>query len=207
MLLKRSLDVIISATALVLLSPVLLAVAVLIIVDSGLPIFFKQDRVGRNFHSFEILKFRSMFVGAKGSAVTVKGDARITRVGRLLRATKLDEVPQFWNVIRGDMSLVGPRPEVAKYVALYPERYKRILQVRPGITDLASVKFRNEEAILAQHSDPQQHYAEAVLPTKLHLAEDYVKMQCLKLDFKILLHTATVTIFPGYAGFSDIAGS
>ena len=127
--------------------------------------------------------------GASGPSVTVGGDSRVTRVGAVLRAAKLDELPQFWNVLRGDMSLVGPRPEVPEYVELYRERYSKVLSVRPGITDLASLVYRSEEGILAAQADPEKHYREVVLPAKLKLAEDYMARQSLALDTAILFRT------------------
>ena len=138
--LKRCMDIALSSMVLMLLSPVLAAVALAVWLDSGSPVLFRQERVGLRFRRFQILKFRTMLVQAGGPSVTVAGDGRITRIGKFLRLTKLDELPQFWNVVRGDMSLVGPRPEVPEYVALFRERYGTVLTVRPGITDLASVR-------------------------------------------------------------------
>jgi lipopolysaccharide/colanic/teichoic acid biosynthesis glycosyltransferase len=120
----------------------------------------------------------------------------VTRVGKFLRRTKLDELPQFWNVFRGDMSLVGPRPEVPEYVALHSDRYRRILTVRPGITDSASLRFKNEEAILAASEDPLRYYSEVILPAKLDMAEEYIRTQSLALDFKVLFETALLAV-PG----------
>jgi lipopolysaccharide/colanic/teichoic acid biosynthesis glycosyltransferase len=190
-LLKRSLDVTVGIGALIVLSPVLVLIALLVILDSGFPILFKQERVGRAFRTFYIFKFRTMRAGNCGPLVTVRGDARVTPVGRVLRRTKLDELPQFWNVLVGNMSLVGPRPEVPAYVSLYVERYRKVLSVRPGITDLASVRFRTEEDVLASDSNPHRFYTESVLPAKLDLAEEYVRTQNFRLDLRILLVTAT----------------
>ena len=131
---------------------------------------------------------------ADGPSVTIAGDNRITRVGKLLRRTKLDELPQFWNVLRGDMSLVGPRPEVPGYVELFRERYRTILTVRPGITDLASIKFRNEEQILSSSREPLREYAEHVLPVKLDLAEEYVRTRSVFTDISILFRTAVAIV-------------
>lgn len=177
---------------LVVLSPLLLLLSVAIIIDSGFPVFFSQVRVGRGFRKFRLTKFRTMRTGLSGSLITVAGDSRITRLGRLLRNAKLDEVPQFWNVLRGDMSVVGPRPEVPEYVELYRERYRRILAVRPGITDLASIQFRNEEAVLAMSRDPLRDYRERVLPMKLDLADRYLQTRSVCGDFAIIARTAII---------------
>jgi len=149
--------------------------------------------MGLGFRRFHILKFRTMRV-AGGPSVTVAGDNRVTRIGRILRATKLDELPQLWNVLRGDMSLVGPRPEVPEYVDLYRERYRKVLKVRPGITDLASIRFRNEEELLSRSGDPLKEYAERILPAKLDFAEEYVSTHTLFGDISILFRTATAII-------------
>jgi lipopolysaccharide/colanic/teichoic acid biosynthesis glycosyltransferase len=193
---KRVIDVVVSGLILLVSAPVFAILAVLVVVDSGFPVFFRQERLGRNSKTFRILKFRSMRASQSGPKVTVGGDSRVTRVGKLLRRTKLDELPQFWNVLRGDMSLVGPRPEVPEYVALHPGRYDRILRVRPGITDPASLRFRNEEALLASSDDPLRYYAEVILPAKLDMAEDYIRTRSLILDFKILFETALLAM-PG----------
>jgi lipopolysaccharide/colanic/teichoic acid biosynthesis glycosyltransferase len=190
---KRCLDVAFSSLVLLLLSPILLAVALAVWLGDGSPIFFRQERVGLRFRPFQILKFRTMRV-AGGPSITVGGDERITRAGRLLRLTKLDELPQFWNVLRGDMSLVGPRPEVPEYVDLFRERYRTVLTVRPGITDLASIHFRNEEDVLARSADPLREYAERVLPAKLDLAEEYVSTHTIAGDIAILCHTAAALV-------------
>jgi lipopolysaccharide/colanic/teichoic acid biosynthesis glycosyltransferase len=192
--LKRSLDVVGSALALLLLSPILIAAAFAVWLDSGTPILFRQTRVGLGFRQFDILKFRTMRVQMSGPSITVAGDARITRVGKLLRATKLDELPQFWNVLMGDMSLVGPRPEVPKYVDMFQERYQRILKVRPGITDIASIRFRDEEKLLAKGADPLREYVQNVLPLKLDLADEYVSTRSLRLDCLILFKTLLVIL-------------
>jgi lipopolysaccharide/colanic/teichoic acid biosynthesis glycosyltransferase len=190
MLLKRATDVGLSLLVLLLLSPVLAVIAMAVWLDSGSPILFRQRRVGLGFVPFDIVKFRTMH-SASGPLLTVAGDTRVTRVGRFLRATKLDELPQFWNVFRGDMSIVGPRPEVPRYVELYQERYRRVLTVRPGITDLASIRFRNEEEILSGSSDPLKEYAERILPAKLDLADEYVSTRTGFGDISIMLRTAT----------------
>lgn len=187
---KRILDISVSSMVLVLGAPLLAAIAFMVWACSGRPIFFSQARIGRNFVPFRLIKFRSMTTHAGGPAITSSADPRVTGAGRWLRAWKLDELPQFWNVLKGDMSLVGPRPELPEYVALYRERYRKILSVRPGITDLASITFRNEEQLLGGASNPEQFYRETVLPQKLGLAEQYVTALSLRLDLRILLATA-----------------
>lgn len=187
---KRTLDIALSSFALILLAPILLLIAVAVLFDSGLPILFRQERVGLHFRKFRIFKFRTMFVNSGETQITVYGDRRITRFGKLLRSTKLDELPQFWNVLRGDMSLVGPRPEVPQYVDLFRDRYSTILSVKPGITDLASIEFRNEEEVLQNCQDPLKAYVEQVLPAKLDLADKYVRNRSVLGDCLILFRTA-----------------
>jgi len=192
-LLKRCVDIALSSLAVILLSPVLAGVALAVWLDSGSPVLFRQERVGLGFRRFHILKFRTMLV-ADGPLVTVAGDHRITRVGKLLRLAKLDELPQLWNVLRGEMSLVGPRPEVPKYVELFRERYRTVLTVRPGITDLASVHFRNEEEALSRSAEPLREYTERILPAKLCLAEEYVRTRSVAGDFFIPFWTAAAIV-------------
>ena len=197
MLLKRIVDITLSILVLLLLSPVLIVAALAVWLESGRPILFRQERVGLRFSRFHILKFRTMRVQSDGPLVTVGGDKRISKVGRFLRLTKVDELPQFWNVLRGEMSVVGPRPEVPVYVEFYKERYRSILAVRPGITDLASIYFRNEEAILAQSRDPLCEYRECILPVKLDLADKYIQERSVRGDFAIIARTAIATVCPG----------
>lgn len=173
-------------------APIFLLIALAVILDSGRPVFYSQRRVGKGFRPFLLHKFRSMTVNSRGPTITVSGDRRITIVGSFLRATKLDELPQFWNVLRGEMSLVGPRPELPEFVALFPERYEMVLQVQPGITDLASIEFRDEGAILARSADPQSEYVRTILPAKLDLAEEYIRRQSLWLDVELLWKTFVV---------------
>jgi lipopolysaccharide/colanic/teichoic acid biosynthesis glycosyltransferase len=190
MFLKRSTDIALSLAVIVLLSPVLAAAALAVWLDSGSPILFRQERVGRGFVRFRILKFRTMR-GTGGPSITVAGDARVTRVGKFLRLAKLDEIPQFWNVLRGDVSIVGPRPEIPQYVELFKDRYREILEVRPGITDPASIRFRNEEEVLSRSPDPLEEYTERVLPAKLDMAEEYVRTRSIAGDILIMLRTAS----------------
>jgi len=177
--------------AVVLISPVLLLIAMLIMIAGNGPVFFCQERIGMNYQPFILYKFRTMSIGVSsaGPALTVKGDARIIPIGRLLRKTKLDELPQLFNVLKGDMSLVGPRPEVAQYVEMFKEDYKTVLTVRPGITDYAAIEYRNEEAILARYSNPQEAYVKEVLPAKIALYKKYIAEQSFLTDFKIIFST------------------
>jgi lipopolysaccharide/colanic/teichoic acid biosynthesis glycosyltransferase len=193
-LLKRVIDIAGSLSALVMGLPFLIVIAAAVAVDSGFPVLYRQRRVGQGFRQFQLLKFRSMVASSCGLRITVAGDSRVTRVGRFLRATKLDELPQFWNVLCGDMSLVGPRPEVPEFVDLFRERYRTVLTVRPGITDLASIHFRNEEQVLSRSADPLREYAERVLPAKLDLAEEYASTHTVFGDICILFRTAIAIV-------------
>jgi lipopolysaccharide/colanic/teichoic acid biosynthesis glycosyltransferase len=192
--LKRAIDIVLSALALLVGLPLLVAIAGAVAVDSGFPVLFRQRRAGLAFRQFPLLKFRSMDGRNCGLRITVAGDRRVTRVGRFLRATKLDELPQFWNVLCGDMSLVGPRPELPEYVEMYRSRYEHILSIRPGITDLASISFRDEEELLGRSSDPLREYALRVLPAKLDLADEYLERRSLRLDLHILAQTLAVIL-------------
>lgn len=196
MRLKRCIDIGLSIGILLLTAPIWMAVAVAVWLESGRPVLFRQQRVGKNFICFQILKFRTMRVGSSGPSVTVRGDARITKVGRFLRASKIDELPQFWNVLRGDMSIVGPRPEIPEYVELFKSRYKKVLTLRPGITDLASLRYRNEEAILAQSQNPIAVYQSRILPAKLDLADQYLRERSAFRDVAIILQTAMTALWP-----------
>ncbi|MBB3195179.1 sugar transferase [Roseateles terrae] len=192
---KRLFDLICAGLGLLLLSPLLLVVAVWIKLDSPGPVMFRQERVGRFGRPFRIHKFRTMRVDAPalGPQITIGADPRITRSGRFLRASKLDELPQLWDVFRGAMSLVGPRPEVPRYVALYPADLREVvLSVRPGITDPASLSFRNESELLAQAADPEREYVEVVMPAKLRLAADYVRRASLATDVRLIVATLGV---------------
>jgi len=194
---KRGFDVLASLAGLVLLSPVLAVVALAIKLTSPGPVFFRQERVGRGFRRFEILKFRTMVPDAPklGGQLTAGEDPRITRVGRLLRKIKLDELPQLINVLKGDMSFVGPRPEVPRYVEIFRDDYRELLTVRPGITDLASLKYRDESEVLGRSSDPETTYVEQVLPEKIALGKQYLRRSSLWFDvgliFKTLFRLAT----------------
>ena len=186
---KRLFDLAFAAVTLLLLAPLIVAVALWVRLDSPGPVFFRQQRVGRGGQLFGIYKFRTMHPGAdiKGPELTVGGDGRITRAGVWLRRSKADELPQFFNVLRGDMSVVGPRPEVPRYVAQYPAHVRSVvLSVRPGITDLASIAFRNESDVLARSPDPEKTYLEQILPAKLRWAQQYVRTRSIWLDLRII---------------------
>ena len=189
-MLKRIFDIISSLFGLILLSPFMIIIAILIKFDSKGPIFFKQVRVTKNGREFKIFKYRTMRVGSdKYSQITVGKDSRITKVGDFLRKYKLDEIPQLINVLIGDMSLVGPRPEVPKYVALYTEEQREILKVRAGITDYASIEFSNENDILANEADPEKAYIEKIMPRKIELNKKYLSEISVMTDIKIILLT------------------
>ncbi|ATV59890.1 sugar transferase [Fusobacterium pseudoperiodonticum] len=189
-MLKRIFDIISSLFGLILLSPFMIIIAILIKLDSKGPIFFKQVRVTKNGREFKIFKYRTMRVGSdKFSQITVGKDSRITKVGDFLRKYKLDEIPQLINVLIGDMSLVGPRPEVPKYVALYTEEQREILKVRAGITDYASIEFSNENDILANETDPEKAYIEKIMPRKIELNKKYLSEISVMTDIKIILLT------------------
>jgi lipopolysaccharide/colanic/teichoic acid biosynthesis glycosyltransferase len=188
---KRLFDIVVSLAALMLLALPMLAVAAWIKLDSAGPVFFRQQRVGRHGVPFAIHKFRTMRHGAGGLALTVGDDARITRAGRWLRRTRLDELPQLLDVLAGDMSLVGPRPEVPRYVALYPPGLReRALAVRPGLTDPASLAYIDEAALLAAAADPEREYVERILPAKLQAAAAYAERATLASDIAVLARTA-----------------
>jgi len=188
---KRVFDAIISSLGLLLLGPVFLIVALMIKLDSRGPVFFKQARIGREFRSFFIYKFRTMIADAasRGGTLTVGSDPRITRLGAFLRTTKIDEIPQLINILKGDMSFVGPRPEVPEFVELFRSDYEEILRVRPGLTDLASLKYRNEAMTLAQAEDPHEDYLKRVLPDKIRLAKEYIRRSSFLFDLGLIIKT------------------
>ena len=188
---KRAFDVSVACLGLILLAPLLLLVAALIKLDSPGPVFFRQERMGRAFRPFLIYKFRTMVHDApgRGGPITFGTDTRITRVGRFLRKTKIDEFPQLINVLKGEMSLVGPRPEVREYVELFSRDYEIILQVLPGITDLASLRYRHEAEILGQSEKPREEYIGRILPEKMKLAKDYVGQASFFFDLAVILRT------------------
>ena len=193
---KRLFFILFSGIGLLIISPLFLIVAIWIKLDSPGPIFYRQVRVGRYNKDFRIFKFRSMRIGSdNGSLVTIGGrDPRITRSGYFIRKFKIDELPQLINVLVGDMSLVGPRPEVRHYVNYWTEEQMHVLDVRPGITDPASIKFRNENELLAQAEDPEKYYIEVIMQEKIKLYLDYVKKNSLWYDIKLIFQTFWVII-------------
>ncbi len=190
-MLKRLFDIIFSFLGLIFSFPIFIILAFWISIDSSGGIFYLQERIGKNFKPFKLYKFRSMYSGSdKKGLLTVGGnDSRITRSGYFIRKYKLDELAQLINVLKGDMSLVGPRPEVKKYVDLYNDDQKRVLLVKPGITDYASIEYYNENEILEKSSNPEKIYIEEIMPHKLYLNLKYIEEQSLITDMKIILTT------------------
>lgn len=187
---KRVFDILSSVIVLLLLSPFFILISLLIVLDSRGGVFYKQKRVGLNGKEFSLLKFRSMKTGAdKSGQLTIGNDSRVTRIGKFIRKTKLDEFPQLINVIKGEMSIVGPRPEVPKYVALYNDGQKKVLTVRPGLTDYASLKYFDEQKILGASNDPENAYINQVMPEKLKLNLKYINEASLGLDLKLIFQT------------------
>lgn len=192
---KRSMDVAVSALGLAVSSPVMLVVAAAVALDSPGGVIFRQERVGLAGEVFRIRKFRTMRAVHDGLAVSTFGDSRVTRVGRVLRRTKLDELPQLLDVLEGHLSLVGPRPEVPQYVAQWPADLRPvILSVRPGITDPVSIQLRNEAELLARAEDPEQYYREVLLPRKARGYADYVRNRSLHGDLVVLARTAAAVM-------------
>ena len=194
---KRSFDFLVALVALIMVSPVLVVLALIIKFSSPGPVFYRGLRIGRRGLPFRIFKFRTMVVNAEklGGSATAEDDPRITAIGRFIRRNKLDEFPQFMNVLVGHMSLVGPRPEVKKYVDMYTSEEKAILDLRPGITDWASIWNSNEAAVLEGSADPEKTYEELIRPTKLALQLFYARNHSLAVDVKILFHTFCKLLF------------
>jgi lipopolysaccharide/colanic/teichoic acid biosynthesis glycosyltransferase len=193
---RRIVDFLAALLALAILAPVLAGIAIAVWMSDGSPILFLQARVGRDGRRFQILKFRTMRPDVSGGSITVAGDRRITRVGRWLRKFKLDELPQFFNVLRGDMSLIGPRPEVPEYVELSNPVWREVLAVRPGITDLATLAYRDEEHLLSSAADSDVYYRSVVLPAKLNLNLRYGRSRCVTADVKLLWMTMHYSLRP-----------
>jgi lipopolysaccharide/colanic/teichoic acid biosynthesis glycosyltransferase len=191
---KRVLDILFVLVGLIVLFPFILVIGVWIKLSSKGSLFYAQKRVGKDFKEFYIYKFRSMIVDAdkKGPSVTSVDDPRITKVGKFIRKTKIDELPQLFNVLKGDMSLVGPRPEVMKFVNQTRDKYKKILTVRPGITDNAAIEFRNEESIMSKYDDKEKAYVDIILPKKIELYYNYIDNISFLNDIKLLLKTLKV---------------
>lgn len=199
---KRAVDLTLGSLMLVALSPLFLAVALLIKRDDRGPVFYRASRVGKDGRDFRMYKFRTMVVNADqvGGPSTAADDPRLTRTGPSLRRFKLDEIPQLLNVVRGEMSLVGPRPEVRHYVDMYSPEERRLLSVKPGMTDWASIRYRNEGEILLGSADPEQAYMEKIRPGKIRLGLEYVDKQSLRTDAKILVQTALAVLGMSRAG-------
>jgi lipopolysaccharide/colanic/teichoic acid biosynthesis glycosyltransferase len=201
-MIKRAFDCSAALAGTVLMLPLWVIVALLIKLDSPGPVVFRHQRIGRGFRPFAVYKFRTMVAdpARRTSEITFGGtaDARVTRVGRILRRTKIDELPQLINVMKGEMSLVGPRPEVAEYVNLFRKDYEAILAVRPGLTDFASLKYRDEAALLARAADPAEEYVRHILPDKIRLAKEYVECASLAVDLVMIVTTIGRVVSPGH---------
>ena len=191
---KRIFDIIATTIGVVILTPILLIIVVWIKLSSKGPLFYIQKRVGKDFQEFNLYKFRSMIVDAdkKGPSVTSSDDQRITKVGKIIRRTKVDELPQLLNVLKGDMSLVGPRPEVMKFVKTQEFEYKKVLSVKPGITDNAAIEFRDEEGLMEKYEDKENAYLEFILPQKIKLYNKYIDNISFFNDVKLILKTLKV---------------
>lgn len=191
---KRLFDIVCAALGLLVLSPVLLVCALLVGLTSPGGVLFRQERIGKDGVPFTIYKFRSMRKDNAGLKISISGDSRITPVGRVLRKAKLDELPQLWNVLKGDMSFVGPRPEVREYVDLYTPEQRQVLLVRPGITGMASIRYRNENDLLSASADPNRTYIEEVMPAKLALDLEYIPRACVSYDIRLILETLVTVV-------------
>jgi lipopolysaccharide/colanic/teichoic acid biosynthesis glycosyltransferase len=196
-MLKRLFDIIFSIIILIVLFPLFLIISLWIIIDDGFPVFYLQERIGKDFKPFKLIKFRTMYKDAdkKGLLTVSSRDNRITPSGYYLRKFKLDELPQFINVLKGEMSIVGPRPEVKKYVELYNDEQKKVLSVKPGITDEASLKYIDENDVLARSENPEWTYINEIMPEKLKINLQYIKNQNLLYDLKIIFWTAKKMFF------------
>ncbi len=189
---KRLFDIILSIIGLILLSPLFIIISILIKLDSKGNIFYTQERITKDFKSFKLFKFRSMVFNSTGLSITSKDDNRITKIGKFIRKTKIDELPQLLNVLIGDMSLVGPRPEVAKYVEIKKDDYQKVLSVKAGITDNSAIEFRDEEGILAGYEDKEKAYIDIILPQKIELYNYYIDNISFKNDIILILKTLKV---------------
>ena len=188
---KRFCDIILSAIAFILLSPVFVLTCILICIDSKGPPFFMQERIGKGMIPFRLVKFRSMTCNDQSERCQFHpGDnCRVTKVGKVLRRTKIDELPELFNILRGNMSIVGPRPEVERYTRCHALEFEEIMKLRPGLSDFASIKYRDEETLLACQADPEKCYIDLILPDKLRLAREYAQNISLKTDMRIILAT------------------
>jgi lipopolysaccharide/colanic/teichoic acid biosynthesis glycosyltransferase len=193
----RPVEAVVALVALAAAAPLVALSALAVVVSSGRPVFFRQQRVGRRGRAFTLYKLRTMRAASGGAQVTAAGDARVTRVGRVLRRTKLDELPSLWNVVRGEMSLVGPRPEVPRYVDEESAAWRLVLEARPGLTDPVTLRLRNEEALLAEvRGDRERFYTDALQPYKLAGYADYLRGRSWRVDAEILWRTALVVVCP-----------
>jgi lipopolysaccharide/colanic/teichoic acid biosynthesis glycosyltransferase len=199
--LKRAVDVAIGAAGLWATAPLFAGVAIAIRVTDGGSVFFRQERVGRHGKPFKMLKFRTMVVDAerRGASITVGQDPRITTVGRWLRASKLDELPQLLNVLAGEMTLVGPRPEVPRYVAMYDEAQREVLKLTPGVTDKASIRYRNESELLAGADDPEKFYVDVVMPDKIRINLEYARRATALSDLAVVAETVLAIVRDRFA--------
>ena len=190
-MIKRAFDILLSATGLIILLPIEILIAVIIFIDDRGSVFFKQKRIGLHKQPFTLFKFRSMTINTSLSngGFDAGDQSRVTRIGKVLRKTKFDELPQLINVLKGDMSLVGPRPEVKKWVDIYPQQWAFVLTVKPGITDNAAIHFRNEEEILSRVVNPELYYKEIILPEKLNIYRDYINNHSFLGDILIIFKT------------------
>jgi lipopolysaccharide/colanic/teichoic acid biosynthesis glycosyltransferase len=196
---RRSLDFSLSLAALMVLAPAMALIAIIVLVEDGFPVFYRHKRVGKDGRPFTMFKFRTMRTDLSGSAITAANDRRVTRSGRWLRKLKLDELPQLINVLRGEMSLIGPRPEIPDYVDFGNPLWRSVLGCSPGITDLATLAFRNEEEILGGVPNPDAYYRSSILPVKLNLNLRYQQSRTFFRDVKLLWLTARYSFFPrGY---------
>jgi lipopolysaccharide/colanic/teichoic acid biosynthesis glycosyltransferase len=190
-LLKRIIDFTFSFIALIVLIPVILVISLAIVIQCGLPVFFYQERVGKNWKKFKIIKFRTMINGANnaGPDISTDNDSRITNIGRFLRKYKLDEIPQLWNILKGEMSIVGPRPEIPKYVNDFSVEYTEILKIKPGLSDYAALEYSNEAALLKSSFNAEEFYKSIILPEKIKLYKRYINEISFLTDIKIILRT------------------
>jgi len=194
-----TIDKVVAAAGFIVLSPLMALIAIAVMIEDGFPVLYRQRRIGKDGRPFMILKFRSMRVNAQGSAITAANDRRVTRTGAVLRKLKLDELPQLINVVLGEMRLIGPRPEVPDYVDVQNPMWKTVLRSSPGITDLATLAFRNEEELLGGVSNPDAYYRSSILPAKLHLNVRYQESRTWSRDLKLLWLTVRYSFFPrGY---------
>ncbi len=202
---KRAFDLAAGLGGLLLLSPLMVVIAILIKANDGGAVFFRQERIGRGGRAFQIWKFRTMVPRASelGLSLTPAGDSRVTRIGAWLRAYKLDELPQLFNVISGEMSLVGPRPEVAKYVDTYTSQQRRVLDLKPGITDRASIIFADEGVLLGKHADPEQFYIENLIPEKIRINLEYADRATPLTDLATVLETVGKVYRPDFWSRTD----